>query len=124
MRKCAAGGFTLIEVLIAIVILSFGILAVSSMQISAIGGNYAAMQVTEATVYAADKIEEIMRLGYTAGELSAGAHGPEANARHTVTWTVTEDVPLDGLKKVDIQVQADDPPKKKVSYTFYKVNSE
>jgi len=53
-------GFTLIEVLIAIVLLSVGILAAASMQISALGGNHLATRTTTASSLAAAAIEELM----------------------------------------------------------------
>ncbi len=42
-------GFTLLEVIVAIAILTFGLLAVASMQIGAIQGNSFAGRVTEGT---------------------------------------------------------------------------
>ena len=48
-------GFTLIEALFAIAIFSIGILAVSSMQISAINNNASARMRTEATMLASGK---------------------------------------------------------------------
>ena len=56
----AQQGFTLIEVLIAIIVLSVGILAAASMQISALGGNLLAARTTSASSLAAATIEELM----------------------------------------------------------------
>lgn len=56
----AQQGFTLIEVLIAIIVLSVGILAAASMQISALGGNHLAARTTAASSLAAATIEELM----------------------------------------------------------------
>jgi type IV pilus modification protein PilV len=58
------GGFTLLEVLIAVAILTFGILAVASMQVSAIRGNSQAWDVTEAATSAMDRIEKLMLADY------------------------------------------------------------
>lgn len=58
------GGFTLLEVLIAVAILTFGILAVASMQGSAIRGNSRAWDVTEAANSAMDRIEKLMLADY------------------------------------------------------------
>jgi len=57
-------GFTLLEVIIAISILTIGILAVASMQIGAIRGNALAGGVTEAATWAGDGIEKLMRLSW------------------------------------------------------------
>jgi len=57
-------GLTLLEVLAAIAILSFGLLAVATMQGSSIKGNSQAIGTTEAITLAQDKVEELMRLPY------------------------------------------------------------
>ena len=58
------GGFTLIEVIIAISILSFGLLAVATMQVSAIRGNSVAEWDTEATTWAGDQMENLTCLAF------------------------------------------------------------
>lgn len=76
-------GFTLIEVILAISILTVGLLAVASMQVSAIRGNSYADCVTEAAVLAQDKLEELMADSY-AGVASSS----ETDGNYTVTWSV------------------------------------
>ena len=55
-------GFTLIEVLIALVIFSVGILGVGAMQISSIQGNETASNFTEALIVAQDKVADLHML--------------------------------------------------------------
>jgi len=57
-------GFTLIEALVAMVVLTIGILSIYSMQISAIQGNSKASHVTIASNWAAERIEQIMSTPY------------------------------------------------------------
>lgn len=57
-------GFTLLEAMIALFVLVVGIFALYSMQITAINGNSRAFRVTTASNWAADKIEEIIKLPY------------------------------------------------------------
>jgi type IV pilus assembly protein PilV len=86
-----SAGFTLIEVIIAISLLAVGLLAVASMQISAITGNAQANRVTEATTAAQDKLEELMALDYNnSGDLSEGQHA-DTDPPYDRTWTVTDD---------------------------------
>ena len=78
-------GFTLLEVIVAIAILTFGLLAVASMQIGAIQGNSFAGRVTEGTTWAQDKLEELIALPYD--DLNH-ADSPEQQGGYTVAWTV------------------------------------
>ena len=66
-------GLTLLEVLVAIAILSFGLLAIATMQASSIKGNSQAIGLTEAITLAQDKVEELMRLPYDDATLDDGA---------------------------------------------------
>ena len=57
-------GFTLVEVLIALVLFSIGILAVSAMQITSIGGNTKARRYTEAVNLASIQMETLIALDF------------------------------------------------------------
>jgi prepilin-type N-terminal cleavage/methylation domain-containing protein len=63
-------GFTLIEVLIAMAILSFGMLSLSGMQVVSIRVNMASNRLTEAATLMQDKIEELMSLPFTHASLA------------------------------------------------------
>ena len=111
-KQKAQYGFTLLEVMIAIAILNFGILAVASMQIAAIKGNSIASRLTEGTSWAQDKMEELLSLPHTDPNLSNGSHGPETARSginiYAVNWSVTEDVnaadPLTRAKLITVIV--------------------
>jgi len=62
-------GFTILEVLIAITILAFGLLAIATMQNSSIKGNAHAIGITEGITLAQGKAEELTRLAYDDGPL-------------------------------------------------------
>jgi prepilin-type N-terminal cleavage/methylation domain-containing protein len=64
-RTPTEAGFTLLEVIMAIAILTFGLLAVASMQSSAIQGNYTARLQTEGTTWAQDRMEKLLALPYS-----------------------------------------------------------
>ncbi len=57
-------GFTLLELLIALVIFAVGILGVYSMQITSITGNTKSRVISEASVVAADQIEQFLSIEY------------------------------------------------------------
>lgn len=64
MRSHKDQGFTLLEVLIALAILAFGLLAIATMQGRSIKGNSLAIGTTEGITLAQDKAEELSRLAY------------------------------------------------------------
>lgn len=77
-------GFTLIEVLFAVVVLAFGLLAVSSLQGSATRGNLMAFNRTEALTWAQTQMESLMALPYS--DVSSG--GPTDQGNYTISWNV------------------------------------
>lgn len=62
IRRLEQEGFTLIEVMVALVIFAVGILAVNTMQIKSIQTNTSAGGMTQAMTLAQDKVEELMVL--------------------------------------------------------------
>ena len=98
-------GFTLIEVLIAVSILSAGLLALGNMQLSAISGNAYSANVTESSTFAADRLEKLLSLPYTHADLTAGTHvdlNPPAG--RTVRWTIVDDAPMANTKTITLTV--------------------
>jgi prepilin-type N-terminal cleavage/methylation domain-containing protein len=67
------GGFTLLEVIVAISILTFGLLAVASMQSAAIRGNQLGYRVTEGSTLAQDRAEWLFAQPYANLSAVAGA---------------------------------------------------
>ena len=63
-------GFTLLEVIVAISVFTVGLLAVASMQVSAIKGNTLAGGVTEATTWLSDQMEKLMVLPFDHAQLA------------------------------------------------------
>jgi prepilin-type N-terminal cleavage/methylation domain-containing protein len=58
------GGFTLLEIMLAIAFLSIGLLAIASMQISAVRGNSSARDISEAATLAELQMETLMSVPY------------------------------------------------------------
>ena len=105
----AEGGFTLIEVMIALGILAFGILAIASMQSTSLSGTSKAQNVTGASTVGQDMIEILMGLPYNDPDLASGTHTPQTvtigNYTYNVGWTVSNDQPIDNTKTIDVTVQ-------------------
>jgi prepilin-type N-terminal cleavage/methylation domain-containing protein len=87
------GGFTLVEVIVAVSILAIGLLAVASLQTSAITGNYRAYKLTEGTTWAQDKLEYLMGKDYDDAELNlvdpGGPDDPKNNGEYQVYWKIS-----------------------------------
>ncbi len=115
-------GFTLLEVIVAISILTIGLLAVASMQVSAIKGNTLAFGVTGATSWASDQIEKLIVLPYdhedlqdTNGDGASGLENaseatddnpnpPPTHGKYKVYWNVAVDDTADGTKTLNVIV--------------------
>ncbi len=100
-------GFALIDVMISLAILSIGILGVAAMQTRSVTGNASAMGYTEGSTWAMDKVERLMNLPYTHGDLNSGVHTPETSPDgvYTIRWAVTEPGPIPRTKQVAITTE-------------------
>lgn len=92
-------GFTLLEVLIAIVVLSVALLGMASLTGSIIGYNQFADQVTKATTLAQDKLEELKNTSY-----SNITDGSDTESIYTRTCTVASDSPAANMKTITVTV--------------------
>jgi len=109
-------GFTLLEVLIAISILTVGLLGVAQMQIMGIKGNYFSGNTTAALTLAEEKMEDLLGKSYTDAELTNGNH-PDANnpidetgqagGIYSRMWIVTDNTPITDTKEVTVSVSWD-----------------
>ncbi len=63
-------GFTLIEVMVAMVILGVGIMAIVALQARDMNYNSSSRRQTQAYTWAADRVERLLALPYTSPELS------------------------------------------------------
>jgi type IV pilus assembly protein PilV len=75
MSKLKQEGFTLVEILIAIAILAFGLLAVATMQVRAIKTNAIASGISQGLTVGQAKVEELMNLSYSHADLNDDGGG-------------------------------------------------
>ena len=122
-------GFTILEVLVAITILAFGLLAIATMQGASIKGNARAISISEGITLAQDRAEWIGRLAYDDAALSDGvglndgsaglddnlanSDQPDPNnpvklvptgRDYFVYWNVAEDWPITNTKTIRLFV--------------------
>jgi len=103
-KKQNDNGFTLLEVLIAIVVLSVGLLGMASLTVGIINGNKFSNDVTMATTLGQDKMEDVRKMGYSGvtNETKAPLSSPYDEYKREVT--VTNDSPASGMKTVTVKV--------------------
>ena len=63
-QTTGTAGFTLVEVLIAIVMLTIGLLGMATLTVGVMKGNSHSRELTTATTLAQDQMEEMKRLAY------------------------------------------------------------
>lgn len=123
-----SAGFTLVEVLIAMVVLSIASLGAASTLIGVINGNNISKRVAVATTLGQDKLEELKSLPFTHADLADTNAGNNADAdlrsttvvehqdpknpltpvgagSYTRVWNVAENVAGQGTKTVAVIVQ-------------------
>ena len=98
-------GFTIVELLVAIVILSIGLLGVAKMQGNSLFGDSFAYNVNQGTNLGQDKIEELVAMPYDDPELSLSTHEETSDdGLYLINWIVT-DGPLAGTKEINLTVE-------------------
>jgi type II secretion system protein I len=95
------GGFTILEVMVAISILAVGLMAVFTAQSRSITGNTDANRQTVAMTLAQDKMEELLALPYE--DLDATGSPITEPGGYQVAWTVNE-YESDNYKLIEVEV--------------------
>ncbi|RMG61449.1 MAG: prepilin-type N-terminal cleavage/methylation domain-containing protein [Deltaproteobacteria bacterium] len=110
-------GFTLIEVLVSLVILSVGILALLLMQAQSIKANYVSRDLQAATILCEDLLERFRAIDSSSPLITAGTHdnselgvanpideSGNAGGIYSRTWQVTDDSPVQDAKTIVVTV--------------------
>lgn len=111
-------GFSIVELLFAILLLTIGLVAVAGMQSTAINGNAWANKLSTATVLAQEALEEILARGPSgaifsgnstaAYDLDPNTIGNNISIRgagtFSATRTITVDTPVAGVVKIDVTI--------------------
>jgi type IV pilus assembly protein PilV len=102
-------GFTLLEIMITLVILSISLMALAGLQVSAIKGNDFSKRMTTGLAIAQTKLEQIKRTPYaninseplTQVTVSSGSN---RNLNFHAQVTVNNNIPLQNTKTVNVTV--------------------
>ncbi len=103
-------GFTLIELMVALFILSVGLLGMIKMQMSSIQGNAFSGRMTTAIALAQDQMEILINQDLDPwADVTGTLNDPTLMGRqydgYTITWNITTGVPTNNLATVTVQVQ-------------------
>ncbi|MFK7897225.1 MAG: prepilin-type N-terminal cleavage/methylation domain-containing protein [Myxococcota bacterium] len=106
-RLKRSGGMTLVEIMVAMVILAFGLLGVAALQVRAITESSSGRHLSEASAIARNRIEQLNAFAWdnTALDTSAGAWtaGTPINPRTGgLTYTRSERVTLDAVEPATV----------------------
>ena len=103
-------GFTLLEVLVAMVILTVGLLGMASLCVGIIKGNELSKEVSSATTCAREQVEDIERTGYTnatAGTVTEGYGAISNYPEYKRETIITDNTPATDMKSVQVTVYWD-----------------
>ena len=97
-------GFTLIEVMMAMVILGIGIMSIVALQTRDTMYNNSSRRQTQAYTWALDRVERLRALPYTDTDLTTSSHS-ESQSPYTVQWVVSDNTAkVADTKKVEVTV--------------------
>ena len=111
-------GFTLIEVMAGLIILAIGLLGIATMQITSIKGGYFSSNVTQATIFAQDKLEYLKSLSHNDSNLNSGQHneGTISGTIFSRVVNVVDDVG-NSIKTITVTVQWTDRGNHSISFS-------
>ena len=99
-------GFTLIEILVTLAILSIGLLGMAALTVEIIRSNAQSKAYTEATILAQDRLEEVKRISKYTTAVAETEDIDTLNSGQRET-TVFDDSPEAGMKEVVVTVSWD-----------------
>jgi type IV pilus assembly protein PilV len=118
-------GFSLIEVLIALIFLSIGLLAIASLQITSVRGNVFSHNLMQATYVAQDRLEFLQNVPYDSSQLNQGDYDPDPAGAITISgvvfnrsYKVIDDAA--GYKQINYTVTWDDGVQHRISFSTFR----
>jgi type IV pilus assembly protein PilV len=111
-------GFTLIEVVAGLIILAIGLLAIATMQITSTKGGSFSSNLTQASIFAQDKMEYLKNLSYSHSNLSSGQYdeGTLSGTIFSRQYNVVEDEG-NSMKTINVTVNWTDRVNHSISFS-------
>jgi prepilin-type N-terminal cleavage/methylation domain-containing protein len=128
-RPARSGGFTLIELAIALSVFATGMLALNAMLLHAMKGGGRGRHSTQAAAIAESQMEQLQRLTWTQLVPTAGWSAPltvnnvvqsdanQVEQSYTLEWRIKDDV-VGWTRSIDVRVRWDEPGRPNRSLTF------
>lgn len=111
-------GFSLIEVLIGLIFLAIGILALASLQVTSVRGNFSSNNLMQATYVAQDRLEFLKNRPYDSAEL--GAVNNKDDVKVNVSGVVYDGkytINISGYKEITYTVTWNDGVNHRISFS-------
>jgi type IV pilus assembly protein PilV len=111
-------GFSLIEVLIALIFLGIGILAIASLQVTSVRSNFFSNNLMQATYVAQDRLEFLKNRPYDSAEL--GAVNNKDDVKVTISGVVYNGkytINISGYKEITYTVTWNDGTNHSISFS-------
>jgi len=109
VRTMDKKGFSLLEVLVGLVILSIGLLAIAGMQVTSVRGNFFSKNITEASYVAQDRMEFLNNLPLNSAELQPGNYNDGTQTYSGVVFSRSYSVVSNGgLRTINYVVRWND----------------
>jgi len=102
-----ARGFTLVEVMVALIVFAVGMLSLALLMPAGTRGIRRAGQNTRGSELAASSIERLLATPYGDPDLSLGAHNDTGNpydSKYFVSWAVDTGQPITNCKRITVTV--------------------
>ncbi len=100
-RRSDRRGFTLIEIMVGLVLLTIGALSLAAMSATVANANRDSTNRTRADQLLHEKVEELQSMNY--GDIESGDDDFDVgDIAFTVTWTVENDTPVNDVKRVTL----------------------
>lgn len=106
-RLGAESGISLIEVMVAVVVITVGVLALGAVIPTGIHKVTDSETDTRASALASDRCEQLLVTPFDDGDLDAGTHQDSSNPHdnlYNVSWIVEDDQPAPDCKRITVNV--------------------
>lgn len=106
-NRRSAGGFTLIEIIMALAVFGLGVLALAAIIPMGIKRNNLSSQDSRSSELAAACAERLLNTSFQEPDLTAGTHDDASNPYfniYNLRWTVEDNQPINSCKRITIKV--------------------